>query len=394
MKFSRFVAIIAVISMAASAYAEEDGGRLRRNVDVAESDMNDSLNSNGVVILNTNTNSNNSSAEAESTAKQGQKTTVEAEAIAQPTTIVEASPVVESKAEILRKQRIDAEINTEQKIVEKLEDSRLQEERARAERLFGNKFESNQTIVVEEQKQHHTPPVVIIEEEKHKIDRPTQVTIEKVEIIHPETDKSEVVIETRHKPHHHEEEKPVEKNRFFVAGQFGNLSYDASNMKSNYGLGVSAGTIVDNRWALELGYFYSEHSVDTWWVFPLYSKLDQHDLSASAKYYVLPGKLKPYIGGSATYISRTYNERSKYEEYWYRNQNEDESTSAVNLGVLGGVDFFITDNFSIGGGLEYSFNVMNNNPVDWGNDYGLPEDAKDLEEINFYVFKLGVKYAF
>lgn len=58
----------------------------------------------------------------------------------QPTTVVEASPLVESKAEKIRKSRQDAEVATEQGIVEKLEQSRLEDEKRRAEVLFGDKF--------------------------------------------------------------------------------------------------------------------------------------------------------------------------------------------------------------------------------------------------------------
>ncbi len=55
----------------------------------------------------------------------------------QPTTVVEASPLMESNAERMRKQRQGLEVNTEQRIVEKLEEARMEDERARAERLFG-----------------------------------------------------------------------------------------------------------------------------------------------------------------------------------------------------------------------------------------------------------------
>ena len=89
----------------------------------------------GVVILNSQTASGTSSAEAKTRSVLKN----------QPTTYVEASPLVESRAEQMRKQRQQAELNTEQRIVEKLEQSRLEDEKDRAARLFGGKFTKGQS---------------------------------------------------------------------------------------------------------------------------------------------------------------------------------------------------------------------------------------------------------
>ena len=56
----------------------------------------------------------------------------------QPVTEVEASPLSESRAEMLRKARRQTEVQTEQKIVEKLEASRLADEKKRAKKLYVN----------------------------------------------------------------------------------------------------------------------------------------------------------------------------------------------------------------------------------------------------------------
>ncbi|MFN9066012.1 MAG: hypothetical protein ACK5V3_02210, partial [Bdellovibrionales bacterium] len=63
----------------------------------------------------------------------------------QPTTLIEASPLTDSRAEGLRKARQDAELSTEAKIVEKLEQSRLEDERRRAQILFGDKLNGGET---------------------------------------------------------------------------------------------------------------------------------------------------------------------------------------------------------------------------------------------------------
>lgn len=395
MKFGKLIAMIAytilITSLSAGSLAKaEDNGTLRRNADLAQADMDSSLNSNGVVILNTNTNQNNSSASSEQSAAANATSTNQNKAVAQPTTVVEASPMAESKAEMLRKERISAEVQTEQKIVEKLENSRLEEERARAERLFGNKFDNANTqtpvVPVQPQPQPVVQPAPVVAPVPSA---PTQVTIEKVEIIQPEKPVAEITAEVP------KEEKPVAPMRYYVSGQVGNYSYDANNMKSNYGLGVSVGTLIDDRWAIELGYFYSNHYIDTYWKAPVFSKLDQNDISATAKYYIMGGKFRPFVGGDVVYISREYSDRLQYGESWeYNSSNTSESTQAVNMALIGGADFFINDKFAIGGALEYSFNVMNTNPIDWGNSYGAPANAKNLEEISAYVLKISAKYVF
>src|SRR5690606_2509930 len=58
----------------------------------------------------------------------------------QPTTVIQANPLTESRADKLRRQRQNLELETELKIVEQLESSRMEDEKQRAGVLFGNKF--------------------------------------------------------------------------------------------------------------------------------------------------------------------------------------------------------------------------------------------------------------
>ncbi|MBV2168346.1 MAG: hypothetical protein KUL82_06530, partial [Bdellovibrio sp.] len=75
----------------------------------------------------------------------------------QPTTVIEASPLSESRAEQIRRARQDAELQTEQRIVEKLEQSRMEDEKKRAGVLFGDKF--NQLDNGQQQQQAVQQPV-------------------------------------------------------------------------------------------------------------------------------------------------------------------------------------------------------------------------------------------
>jgi outer membrane protein W len=390
MKFTKLVATIAIIAFAVNANAYSDG-TLRRGSDVkvAQNDTTATSTSTKEVNININTNS----------AQQ---------ASAQPTTVVEAAPVAESKAEGLRKARQDAEVSTEQKIVEKLEDSRLQEERARADRLFGNKLDP-QPAVAPAPVPAPAPVVAAPAPAPAPVqEKPAQVTIEKVEIIQPAAIApvpAEPVAESKANIKEEAAAEPA-KAKYYVSGLAGNLSYQANNVHSNYGLGVAVGTILDERIALELGYFYSNSSIDDIWQGGIYHKLDQNDLSASGKYYILSGKLKPYLGGSVSYINRKYQD---VQTNVYSNQNSfgnngyysgSESTQSVDMGVLAGVDFAINEQFMVGLGVDYNFNVMtmnnmpNNQYYVWNGQGYQSVNVQQLEKINFYAIKANAKFTF
>jgi hypothetical protein len=376
MKFNKLVAVIAITSLSLQANAYSDGS-LRRSTTVAQNDSTlvaESQPSQGVVILNSNTNSNSNAA------------------VAQPVTVVEASPVQESRAELMRKARQGEEVKTEQKIVEKLEESRLREEQQRVERLFGDRLDTpaaatsaTATAIVVETKKEEPKEVVA-----------TQVTIEKIEIVQP---KNEIKEDNWEAPESTssiklEERKDEEKrDKFFVGGILAAPNYNTSNVKSNFGLGVTVGMNIESRWVLEGSFLYSSHDVDTYWQ-NFYRELEQYDFSVGAKYYILSGKLKPYVGASATYVYRKYTSR----QYNYAagfpgdTSSGEEDSNGLNGGLTAGVDFEIAKNIIIGGGVDYSFNLLNRQ--DFQSRYALPGGITPLEEIAYTIIKVNAKMTF
>jgi hypothetical protein len=400
MQFSKFVAIIAILGVGLQANAYTDGS-LRRGYTVAQNDttaVSESQPTQGVVILNTNTNTNSASNAAKANAQQSQTATQI------PTTVVEANPVSESRAEAMRRARQNAELQTEQKIVEKLEESRLREENERAERLFGNKLEGSAASATATAVA--TPdgaaaaatatavaaPVAPVVVEPVKEEQPT-VNIEKVEIITPVKEEAPVA-ETKMVL---EEPKQEGKDKFYVSPMLGVPSYNASNVKSNYALGLALGTILKNdKIALEGTFLYSNHSVDTFWMHPIYKNLDQYDFSAAAKYYVFPGPLRPYAGVSMTYIYRQYSDRvqDNTNPGWQVNPySQSEESHAVNVGLLAGADFALNENVMIGAGMDWNFNIMSKADINYSS-YSLPSNSKPLEEIDYYTLKINAKISF
>lgn len=410
MKFNKVIAIIAMVSMAVPAHAQD--GLLRR---VAQNDVNaetagESQTKQGVIINNTNT----TVQAAPIQVQQAPAPTV------QPATVVEAAPVTESRAEQLRKARQGAEVATEQKIVEKLEEERLKEEQARAERLFGTKLDAAQAKALEEAaanmnsgKLAPTPVAPA----------PAQVTIEKVEIIQPApiapvappevksitVEEKEVVAPAVVAPaapaavskmevEPAEEEAPVKESQLYVSGSLGGVTYDASNVKGNFGGGFAIGTLVKERVAVEASFLYSNHYIDTFWNPGIFRELDQYDIGVRAKYYILPTRLKPYIGAGASYIIRSYNQRivtsNGFQTQTVAGPSEDQ-TESINLDLLAGADFQVNEMISVGAGLGYSTNLMNRNEFDFNNYYAtLPENTKALEEIDFWTVKATATLSF
>lgn len=397
MQFNKLVAMIAILGMGLQAYAQTNA--------VSESQP-----TQGVVILNTNTNTNSASNAAKAGAGSNAQQSQTATQI--PTTTVEANPVSESRAEAMRRARQNAELNTEQKIVEKLEESRLREENERAERLFGNKLEGSAAsatatavatpngaaAAATATAVTTTAPAVVepvkVEPVKEDTVEPTVVNIEKVEIVTP------VKEETTPAPVSSiqlEEPKKEGKDKFYVSPILGVPSYSASNVKSNYALGIGLGSILKNdKIAIEGTFLYSNHTIDTFWIHPVYNNLDQYDISASAKYYVFPGPLRPFAGVSMTYIYRQYQGRVQdgFNPAWQANPySETEETHAVNVGLLAGADFALNDNVMIGAGMDWNFNIMNKSDFNYS-AYNLPQNSKPLEEIDYYTLKLNAKISF
>ncbi|NJL24443.1 MAG: porin family protein [Calothrix sp. SM1_5_4] len=421
MRFSKIVALIAIAGVAGQAFAANDGGGLRRASRQQEQ----------VVVAQAQQAQAQTQVEAQSLpAAQGVQGVVivntadspvlsEPVVQVQPATVVEATPAAESKAEVMRKARQGAELQTEQKIVEKLEESRLREEQERAERLFGNKIEpkgGEHDSGCDGSRGHHAPG---IREERGSSGRDRKdrdrsargsggaekaVEQPKVEPVaapvaaQPELQSpQQQLMPATLRADVAEDEAVVETGKqFYIGGLLAAPNYNASNVETNFGLGFTIGKLVNPNVAVEGGFLYSNYNIDTYWQPGLYRELDQYDVSIGAKYFFMTGRIKPFLGGSATYVYREYNERIRNSAAWYlyNAYTTSEETHAVNLGLVGGVDFDVAENFVLGLGLDYNFNVMSKNDIDYGS-YGLPVGERSpLEKIDYTTVKVNARILF
>ncbi|MBC7464763.1 MAG: hypothetical protein H7256_02120 [Bdellovibrio sp.] len=308
----------------------------------------------------------------------------------QPTTLVEASPLTESKADSIRKSRQNEEMNTETRIVEKLEQSRMEDEKRRAQVLFGDKFDALQNgqqpavaqpvapspvqvapapqpvqpIYIEQRREPvvKAPPV----EEKETLSR--DAVREEVRAALDEDSKAVVA--------------PVELRYFGAYAGIGEYP-DVKNVKGNYTLGAAFGTRYEYM-MIEGAFMMSNYGVDVNNYIAGY-RMDSYDVnqyqgSLTAKYQMLGGMVRPVIGGTIAYSYRKYALTNSYT-----NASQDTGNSqAIDLGINTGVDLEFSPKFSLGIDFRYMFNMSSKITSNYSNSsYG--QIGTPLEKLQYYT---------
>jgi hypothetical protein len=329
-----------------------------------------------------------------SPAQAAQATAATQQVQKQPTTVIEASPLAESRAEAIRKSRQDAEVQTEQKIVEKLEQSRMEDEKRRADVLFGDKFNNlNQQQQVPVQQPVAPAPVVVA-----PVAAPAPIIVEK----QVQDDSATRELIRQELAASMEKNKPVEQRTKYVAGLLGLGDYpDVSNVKGNYSLGVAFGNKVDG-FIIEGSFLYSNYTVSPYantFNNPYYNNVDvnQYTGALAAKIQFFDGIVKPVIGGIAAYSYRTYELKSNA---WTMNNNNsmksDANSHAVDLGALVGADLEFSPKYSIGLDFRYMWNLSSriNYGSNYNSNYNQWMNTNPLEKLQYYVMSVSGRMNF
>lgn len=305
----------------------------------------------------------------------------------QPTTVIEASPLTESRAEQIRRARQDAEVATEQRIVEKLEQSRMEDEKKRAGVLFGDKFNSLENSQVQQQQ-----PVQAVQVQ------PVQVQ----QVQEPKENTRDIVREEIAAAMKVEEEAPLAPiETKYVGAILGIGDYpDVINVKGNYALGVAFGNKYDN-FVIEGSFLYSNYSLDTngvyanqnnyqtygngGWYVPNNIDVNQYTGSLAAKVQLFSGIVKPVIGGLVAYSYRSFSWAN--DNYSYANDSSTANSHAIDVGTIVGADLEFSPKYSLGLDFRYMFNLSSrvNAQNTWmtGPQYGTP-----IEKLQYYVMSL------
>jgi len=323
----------------------------------------------------------------------------------QPITYVEASPLGESKADQLRKQRQDYEIQTEQKIVEKLEQSRLEDERNRAQKLFGGALNNNQqqeqAVPTYQVQQVPVQQVVVPQQQAAPADPPasqSQVEAAKNEILTKMVEQEKQATEAAAAKSVLEAEvlKEKQKQKWYVSGELGAGDYpDAQNIDGQWAGGFAVGYISNPNLWFEGSFVYSQYFIDQIWNYgyspAIFKQLDQYNYSAALKYAFLTGTFKPYVGTAVSYTYRKYTDVMYYvpgyPAYGVPPDNS-ATTYAIDWGFMAGMAVQLTKDFYVGGEFRYFTNLTyRSNSALVGQriyyNYGRPVEDFDYATLTF-----------
>ncbi len=309
----------------------------------------------------------------------------------QPVTVIEASPLSNSNADAIRKNRQEEELRTETRIVEKLEISRMEDEKRRAQTLFGDRFDSlnnqqpaqtqpiqSETIVAPSS---HVQPQPIIVQQTETIDR---------DVVHEEVRAALAA------------EKEVAEDdydgfdRRYMSFQAGMPMYSSAQaIKGNYSVGMGVGAAND-FFEVEGGFIYSSFKVENAAYLTQYPYMGvayaDHDMNQyqgylSGKFIVFTGSIRPTVGGILAYSYRTYEVSPDRFQYAPPGMG-DGNTSAIDAGVTAGVDIKLSRRFSLGADFKYMFNMSSNL------EEGTVPGYKSPEKMNYYVLGVAGKMSF
>lgn len=314
----------------------------------------------------------------------------------QPTTVIEASPLTESRAEQIRRARQDAEMQTEQRIVEKLEHSRMEDEKKRAGVLFGDRFNHLNN-----------------NEPQQVVQQPVQVQ-QVQQVQEPKENTRDIIREELSLALKDEEEaakQPLETK--YVGAILGIGDYpDVRNVKGNYSLGVSFGTKYDN-FIVEGSFLYSNYTADNQGYYangaphgygggyaspynqayiPNNIDINQYTGSLAAKVQFFNGIVKPVLGGVVAYSYRNFAWSNYNVNPNYQNGTT-ASSHAIDFGALVGADLEFSPKYSLGLDLRYMWNLSSR--INAGNTWmSVPQYYTNIEKLQYYVISLVTRVNF
>lgn len=304
----------------------------------------------------------------------------------QPVTLIEASPLASSNAEAIRKGRQDEEMRTESRIVEKLEQSRMEDEKRRADVLFGDKFEAL----------NNKPAVQAVVVQQEAIVAPSSNVQAQPIVIQQGLSKDDIGAEVRAALEDKEKADNATTSLFetkYFSAMAGAPQYaDAQTIKGSYSLGLALGTTND-YFQVEGGFIYSTYNIDRAQYLSQHNQIytadflmNQYQTYVSAKYQLLAGTIRPSIGGLVSYSYRKYVSDS-YTTYGSPG-TEFGHSSAIDLGITGGMDIVLSQRFALGADLKYMFNMSANINGDTA------PGAKSPEKLNYYIMGVSAKMMF
>lgn len=289
---------------------------------------------------------------------------------------VQATPLVNSKAQSLRRAREGLEVETEQKIVEKLEESRIRDEQRRSERIFGNKLDSladEEAAAVAPVKKE--PEVIYVE----RAPEPAPVPMEHESIIAQEVSISQQITP----------EPLAAPTRVFLAADVGAAEYpDILNIQGKIASGVGLGVELPNRFVVEGRFRYSNYDLEKLSLkgeSEGFRDVRQYNFGVGLNYKFLDSTFTPKVGTSLNYVARSISEDVG------KIVHDTTHSTGIDLGLMAGLDMDINQGFAMGLDFNYFTNLSTRRE---GESLINPSAITHMEDFDYYMLTLSGKFFF
>lgn len=307
----------------------------------------------------------------------------------QPTTYIEASPLNKSRAEQMRESRQQVEAETETKIVEKLEQSRIEDEKKRANVLFGDKLD-NMNQPQQPAVQAAPAPVVA--------PAPVEDKESTRDMIREELQMAMAA----------DAPPPAPTSQKYFSASAGVANYpDARNVRGNYLLGAAFGNKYNNVYAVEGTFMASNYSVDKldsnpvqifdpsapggYYYAPQVIDVTQYSMSVAIKYFLLESMVRPVVGGLAQFSYRTFGAVDPYGGTTLGSA----TSQAIDMGLITGADIEVSPTMSLGVDFRYMFNLSSRTTTDNRSQYYRhPSYGTPIEKLQYYTLSFAAKVNF
>lgn len=326
----------------------------------------------------------------------------------QPTTIVQDTPLRAGVADSARRSRQETEAATEDGIVQALEKARMNDEIRRREKFNsalgneGSQSGSTQSSNVSPlpapvaQPQQQQQPIINVVIPPQPAPAPVVVAPQPPVII--EEAPAPRVVESEIRASAPEVAAEEQRQEYYVSGLVGMAKYpDVVNIRGNMAAGFAVGTTTPSRFSGEASFLYSSFELQDifssgygGYFAPRLVDMTQYNVALAAKYNIFTGRLRPFVGVVGSYTRRNY-----YDQYTGGTNSESfRNSNAFDAGGLVGVDFAITEKFSIGADFRYLTNVFYRQNTNYPTSFSYGRMNNEIEKLDYYTAGVVGKYTF
>jgi hypothetical protein len=187
-----------------------------------------------------------------------------------------------------------------------------------------------------------------------------------------------------------EHTKKKDPASYYISGLVGLGKYpDVINVRGKITTGVALGVVTPERVVVEGTFHYANYELEDvnrsyYYYYPRIVDMRQYNLGAAVKYQLLPGRIRPNIGGAVGYTRRAMSEYGV----------DFRTSDAFDVGVVTGLDLQLTDVLAIGLDFRYMTNITYSEKSDYPRSFVYSNSSNPVEKLDYYIGTLSGKLTF